>query len=342
MKQVTIKEVARLAGSSPATVSRVLNASGPVAGSTRSRVESVMATLGYVPMFAARQMRGKAHAHTVAIIAHDFTNMYFHQLLGEMEPMFREAGMTFLVASVSGQEGTLADLVRSLKRRGVEGLIMSPLESAGDFSTELRVELAGYPVVLLDQTDSVRPLCTVRSDGCAALRDATRYLIESGHRAVGCIGPSLDIGSGQDRILGYRQALADAALRAPEEWVFRTSYTYFGGQEAGESFLALKRRPTAVAAASDLMAIGFMSAVMAAGVRVPDDLSVIGYDNIWLGEAFLPSLTTVAQDVPAMARAAIGALHALLNGETPGSVVLPTRMIVRESARRLGRRRICT
>ncbi len=337
-KPATIKDVARLANASPATVSRVLNASGPVAEETRSRIEGVIASLGYVPMFAAKQMRGRAAARTVAIIVNDFLNAYFHQLLAEMEPLFREAGMTFLVASVAGQEDTLPGLVRSLKRRGVSGIIMSPLQSVDELAADLRAELDGYPAVILDQTDRTGGVSSILSDGREALATAVRHLVSLGHRDIGCIGPSPDIGAGQDRIDGYRQAMAAAGLACRPDWLFGTAYTFAGGQAAGRALLALDRFPTAVVAASDLMALGFMAAVARGGVRIPDDLSVVGYDNLWLGEAFDPALTTVAQDVPTIARAALSSLHAQLTGRRQTSAVIPTRLIVRGSTAPIARK----
>lgn len=330
-KPATIKDVARLAKASPATVSRVLNASGPVADETRSRVETVISSLGYVPMFAAKQMRGRAAARTVAIIVNDFLNAYFHQFLAEMEPLFREAGMTFLVASLAGQDDTLPGLVRSLKRRGVGGIIMSPLQAVDELDTDLRAELDGYPAVILDQTDSAGGVCSIRSDGRDALATAVRHLVGLGHRDIGCIGPSPDISAGQDRISGYRQAMADAGLACRTEWLFGTTYTFAGGQAAGHALLALKHRPSAVVAASDLMALGFMAAAMRGEVRVPEHLSVIGYDNLWLGEVFDPPLTTVSQDIPTIARAALSALHAQLTGRRPTSAIVPTHLIIRGS-----------
>lgn len=338
-KQATIKDVARLANASPATVSRVLNASGPVAEQTRSRIEDVIASLGYVPMFAARQMRGRAASRTVAIIVNDFLNAYFHQLLAEMEPLFREAGMNFLVASLAGQEDTLPGLVRSLKRRGVSGVIMSPLQSVDALAPDLRAELDGYPAVILDQSDLTGGVASIRSDGREAMVTAVRHLVEIGHREIGCVGPSTEIGSGQDRIEGYRQAMAEAGLDCRPEWIFGTTYTFAGGQSVGRALLALDRRPTALVAASDLMALGFMATALRGGLRIPDDLSIVGYDNLWLDEAFDPALTTVAQDVPTIARAALSALHAQLTGRRPTSAIVPTRLIVRGSTAPLIHRR---
>ncbi len=327
----TIRDVARLAKASPATVSRVLNSSGPVAAETRMRVENVISSLGYVPMFAAKQMRGKAGARTVAVIVNDFLNAYFHQFLAEIEPLFREAGMTFLVTSIAGQTEPLPDLVRSLKRRGIAGIVMSPLQAVDAIADALRDELDGYPAVILDQLDRGGAVCCVQSDGRKALATAVRHLVELGHRRIGCIGPLAEIDAGQNRIAGYREALAEAGLSGRDEWLFRCSYTFAGGQSAGRRFLELGRRPTAVVAASDLMALGFMASVARGGVHVPEDLSVVGYDNLWLAETFEPALTTVAQDIPAIARAAIVALHAQLSGRRPASSVVPTRLIVRGS-----------
>lgn len=268
----------------------------------------------------------------MAIIVNDFLNAYFHQLLAEMEPLFREAGMTFLVASLSGQEDTLPGLVRGLKRRGVSGVIMSPLQSVDELAPALRTELDGYPAVILDQTDTTGGVCSIRSDGRQALTTAVRYLASIGHRDIGCVGPLSSIGAGQYRIEGYREAMADIGLPCRPEWLFGAAYTFAGGQAAGRALLALERRPTAVVAASDLMALGLMAAAMRGGVKVPEDLSVMGYDNLWLSEAFNPALTNIAQDVPAIARAALTALHAQLTGRHPPSAIVPTRLIVRKSA----------
>lgn len=330
-KPVTIRDVAKLANASPATVSRVLNSSGPVAHETRSRIEQVIASLDYVPMLAARQMRAEVRARTIAIVVNDFLNAYFHQLLAEMEPLFRQAGMTFIVASISGQEDSLPGLVRTLKRRGAGGIIMSPLQSVEELDADLRDELAGYPAVLLDQTDATGGVCSVRSDGPAALMTAVHHLVELGHRDIACVGPAPGIGSGQDRVDGYRRAMAEAGLICRAEWILRSPYTFAGGQAAGRALLALERRPTAVVTASDLMAIGLMATAARGGMRVPEDLSIVGYDNLWIGEAFDPALTTVAQDIPAIARTALTALHTQITGRHAASTIVPTRLLIRGS-----------
>jgi DNA-binding LacI/PurR family transcriptional regulator len=329
-RRSTIYDVARAAGVSTTTVSRVLNGRPDVAEATRARVQRVVAELGYARASSSR--RGPAEAaHYVTIIAHFLDNEYIGAIVRGILDQLDPSSYQTVVHLTAEQRAREAEYVRIARSTGSDGLLMvTPCLREAELA-----DLAGHdtPFVMIDAyPDSSEALC-VRATNWQGMRDGVSYLIELGHRRIGLI-----LGQRGDRITearehGYRSALSEAGLPFEPSLVVDGSYNAPSGFRAALALLALEPRPTAIVASNDLMALGTMEAARVRDLAVPHDLSVMGYDDLPLAAHTHPPLTTIHQPLYDMGRMAAQMLVDLAAKRDPVSrqVELPTRLIVRGS-----------
>jgi LacI family transcriptional regulator len=326
----TIREVAGRAGVSPTTVSHVVNATRFVSHEIRTRVKEAMAELGYHPNAVARSLR-RGRTHTLGLILPDSANPYFAELGRGIEAAAFGRDHSVVLCNTEGEELRERVYVDLLTRRQVDGLLYVPAGSRVDVLRDLLRQ--PLPVVLVDRDLPGAPIDVVLSDKRSGAYLATRHLIALGHRRIGCIGgPSSLLMSGQ-RLQGYRDALAEAAIPVDEGLVLRGDYHPQSGWAAARSLLASPVPPTAIFAANDLMAIGVLRAAGELGRRVPDDLAVVGFDDIELASYTTPPLTTVSQSASEVGRAAVEILLQRLAdpARPPVRRTLETRLVVRAS-----------
>ena len=335
-KRPTQADVARLAAVSQPVVSYVLsdNPLASVAPATRRRVLEAIAQLGYVPDATARSLRTRKTS-TIAGIIPDITNPFYPAFERGIQDVAERHGYDLIVANTDGDPEKEARCLRSALQGRVDGLI-------GVFFhvsvTELRPLLERpMPVVRLEAAPKLAgplPLDNLCVDNAAAARDAVAYLIGRGHRTIGMI-------AGRDgpraaRVRGYRRALAEHDLPADDRLIVEGDFRKGGGERATRELLARTPRPTAIFAANDVMAMGALIAVRAAGLRVPADVAVVGFDDIFAAKLVSPPLTTVAQFPERLGRRAAELLLERLDGRAPAdggrSEELPYELIVRESA----------
>lgn len=328
-KAISISAVAEQAGVSIATVSRVINASKPVSTDTRERVEAAVAALGYrTNPFARGLMRGESRL--LLVLVPDFANPFYSETIKGVESVVRRHGYNIVLGGAPDAHSPDQTSLDALYNRLVDGVIS--LANFHDLQPLAR-ELPKLPWVSCSEfiEDSGLPHASI-DHGQAAL-DAVQYLINRGHRRIALLGADESYLWARQRHAGYEAALKRAGLTLDPQLVRIARGTdYSLGMEAAGALLALESPPSAVFAVSDTLAIGAIKAFRRAGRRVPDDIAVVGFDNIPLSQMFEPALTTIAQPMFELGAAAAKLLLERLAGGHPQSRTLQHALVVRESA----------
>jgi LacI family transcriptional regulator len=325
-QRVTISDVARTAGVSVATVSKVLNGRYGVAQATSARVLAVIDELGYESSLVARSLRSH-RTHVIGILVAEF-EPFSAEILKGAAAAVSDAGYELLAYTGGRQSGGTGWERRYLSRLSgtlIDGAVLvTPTVVDAD---------AGVPVVAVDPHTGPTGPPTVDSDNLAGAVIATRHLLDLGHRRIGFVAGRPDLESSRLREAGYRQALTEAGIAVDEDLIRVGDYKMESARGPVAELLALPDRPTAVFAANDLTAIAAIEVARQSGLAVPGGLSVIGFDDVPEAAAATPPLTTVRQPIQQMGAAAVTMLVALLDGQTPGSthVRLPTTLVVRGS-----------
>jgi len=334
------EDVARLAGVSRATVSRALNGSTRVNAETRARVESAVASLGYEPDQAARNLVGQ-RSRTIAVgfFANQMWGLsqlgdpghYFYlDVLRAIEHETAVAGYDLLIPS--RPDSPASDrYIRGLRSRRVAGVLM-----VGCPVNDRRIPAlldSGIPTVFIDAVARGARATYVKSDNVAGERQLTEYLIALGHRRIALVTGRTADPAGGDRLAGFRQALAKAGIGEDAGLIRQTDWTTVAAYRETLSLLEHGSAATAILAESDMMAIGVLRALHERGLKVPGDISVAGFDDINLSAFTTPALTTVHQDQAGLGAAAVRVLVDLLAGPESATepVVLPIRLVVRDS-----------
>jgi LacI family transcriptional regulator len=325
----TIRDVATRAGVSTATVSRVLAGIGTARPETRERVAEAARELDYRPSGIARSLKLRT-TRTLGLIVTDIENPYFPQLVRVIEDAARADGYAVLLCNADDDPDREAGYLDLLVERRVDGIIIA----ASGLGSHHREWLAGtpLPVVLVNTVAEGVPLPAIVSDNRAGGRLAVEHLLELGHRRIGHVTAAPRNVDAPDRLAGARDAIAgdggELVVASGEPGVV-------GGERAMRDLLERSARLTAVFAYNDLMAIGAMRAIRAQGRRVPEDVSVVGFDDVDLAAYVDPSLTTIAQSTAEMGRWAFDTLAGLLAAsgrrDPPEVVRLPVRLEVRRS-----------
>jgi len=291
---ITIKDVAQHAGVSVTTVSHVVNGTRFVSPAAQARVQAAITALRYVPSALARSLKSN-RTHTVGMMIPNNSNPYFAEIIRGIEDSCYAAGFSVILCNSDDDPHKQATYVRLLSEKQVDGLIV--LSSGSDAGLLQSLRSATMPLVLVDREIEglESDLVEVNHESGGVL--ATEHLLQLGHRRIACIAGPAGLSSARERVQGYRQALARAGLAVDETLLRHADFTSAGGFDAMTSLLARPgpHRPTAVFASNDLMAIGALCAVASQGLRMPQDLSVIGFDDIALAAHSNPPLTTIAQ-----------------------------------------------
>jgi len=328
--RLTISDIARMAGVSKKTVSRVINRSPELNPDTRKRVDELIAALGYIPNPQARALasghnfliglvHGNPNAQTVMNVQH-----------GMLEAL-RGTEFEMVVRPIQGRSPTLLDDLRAfIERQRLFGLVLMPPLSEDDAVAALCRE-TGCRYARLGPSGPDAPDDMVTSNDRAAVREATDYLISLGHRAIALVEGPEDFRSARERRAGFEQALAEAGIALPQSMVAKGDYRFETGLLAGERLLSLTPRPTAIFCCNDEMAAGVIHAAGRLGLDVPGDLSVIGFDDTPTAAHVWPPLTTVRWPIVTMARAATLRLIAANDRDADSALLFPSTLIHRAS-----------
>ncbi len=309
----TIKEVSKLARVSPATVSRVLNGTTPVAGGTRRRVIEAVAALGYKPNAFARGLATN-RSGGLGITLNEISSPFSGALVAGVEQVAREAGLHLMVSSGFADRDLERSSIDFLLERRCDGLVVQAEGLDDDALIEL-VRNGPAPVVVFGRTIAEIAASCVTMDNELGGELGTRYLLEHGHRHIGHISGPLSFPDARDRLHGYRRALEAAGVAFDERYVVESTFQEEGGGQAAQRLIQRAPELTAIFASNDQMAAGAMRALREVGLEIPHDVSVVGYDDVFLARYLSPALTTVRQPLVEMGRAAAHALLARLRGE---------------------------
>ncbi|GGR59056.1 LacI family transcriptional regulator [Deinococcus seoulensis] len=326
---VTLSEIAARCGVSAMTVSNVLNNRGKVSQATREQVLTVARQMGYVPNVLARGLKsGRTQVLGLVLPALDPVSVEIAQ---GVQAALSEARYDMLLYTTSADAGRERERVTALSQGLSDGLLIAmPRAAAADVQI---FERSRVPVVLINYNGPDTRLPTVLADNFVPARQATEYLLGLGHRRIGFITGDAGSGQSHERLRGYRAALEHAGLAVDEHLVRTGDFTQVRGFAAAAELLALPERPTAIFAANDFSAVGAMEAARHLGLRIPEDVSVVGFDDIPLASQVFPPLTTVRHPFRALGEGAAQLLLSILDGKAvpAGPVNLASELVVRGS-----------
>lgn len=329
----TINDVARLAGVSKKTVSRVINRSPLLNADTRAKVEAVIADLGYVPNSQARALALRRN-FLIGLI-HDNPNAQtvMHVQTGVLEAI-RDTEFELIVRPIDrGSSTMLADVRNFLERQRLYGVLILPPVSENEMLAELCREV-GCRYVRMGSVALDKPEHMVASNDAEVVTEAINHLISLGHRRIGLIAGPHGFRSARERRKGFEDALSAAGIRLPRSLIAEGNYTFETGLAAADRLLDLSPRPTAIFASNDEMGAGVLHAARKRGMTVPDDLSIIGFDDTAISAHIWPPMTTVHWPIISMARSAALKLLADFFGDnlaTEEPSLFPSTLIHRAS-----------
>jgi len=330
---ITIYDVAREAGVSMATVSRVVNGNPNVKPATRKKVLDVIRQLGYRPNAVARGLASKKTT-TVGVVIPDISNTFYAELTRGIEDIATMYHYNIILSNSDLKKEKEIQLIETLLEKQVDGLLF-----LGGEITDTHREIfhaTPVPIVLAATRDEKREMPYVTIDQIQASKEATSILIHEGHKQIALIGgPLTDLVNGYPRYLGYKEALAEHGLPFEEQFVRLGDYRYKSGYQTAKELLESNPEVTAIFAASDEMAVGAIHAALDLGWKIPEDLSIIGFENIPLASQVRPLLSTVGVPMYDIGAVAMRLLTKYMNDEPveTGQVYLQYSMELRDSTR---------
>jgi LacI family transcriptional regulator len=330
----TIREVAESAGVSYATVSHVINNTRLVSRETRERVLTAMEQLNYRPNALARSLR-QGKTNTIGLVLPDSANPFFAEISRGIEDEAFKKGYSVFLCNTELDIQRELFYVDVLSKKQVDGIIFV---AAGDQADSLDFLLRrNMPVVMIDRDVPNVEVDAVLTDHQLGGFLATHHLIELGHKRIACIAGPSSITPSAERITGYRKAIEEAGIPYDTNLIIRGDYHAQSGMEITHSILKMNPRPTAIFALNDLMALGALRAAAEADCSVPDDLAVVGYDDLEIARFTNPPLTTISQPKKAIGAQAINLLVDRISHKSrpPSRLVLPPELVVRRSTQSL-------
>ncbi len=334
-QRFTIKDVARLAQVSPATVSLALAGNPTVAAATRERVREAAQRLNYVPNRVAQSLQSQRTSAVALVIPHSaehvFSHPYFMGVLRGIVDVLNRHDYTLVLSTASSEAAEATAYLKVLNSRQADGIIVA--SAAIDDPHVHSLIHGGYPFVYLGRYLGNARVPAVGIDDVGGARLATEHLLRHGARRIAHLSGPAGHQSAIDRMNGYGEALQYTGIPRDEALVSAGDYTEDSGYEGMARLLAAGALPDGVFAANDEMAFGALRALHAAGLRVPEDVALIGFDNIRLAEVVTPSLTTIHQPLDQLGHTAAEHLLCQLQGATPEpvQVLLPTHVVMRQS-----------
>jgi LacI family transcriptional regulator len=325
-----MRDVSERAGVSKTTVSHVINNTRFVEEETKQRVVQAIAELGYRPSVVARSLTTN-RTETVGVIVSDASNYFFAEVLRGIEDVLMPEDYALLVCNTAEILEREAHYLDILMRQRVDGIIAAATSQRWDILTE--VEIQHIPVVFVDRVFEGLGGPFVGVDNRRGAYLGTSHLIECGHRRIGILAGFQRLSTMRERLDGFRQALQEHDVPLPEEWVVTSILSIEGGYEAMRQLLTLPKRPTAVFINNNLLSLGALMAIKQVGLRCPEDVSVVGFDDHPWAVVSDPPLTVVRQPAQQLGQVAAQILLGLINGEQPpeSRTILDCELISRQS-----------
>ncbi|MBL8153103.1 MAG: LacI family DNA-binding transcriptional regulator [Anaerolineae bacterium] len=328
----TIQDVAKRAGVAPITVSRVLNHTGYIREETRQKVEAAIAELGYVPNSLARGLRIK-QTKTIGLVLTDITNPFFTILARGVEDVASQAGFNVFLCNTDESESKQMGYLTALLQKRVDGILMVP---AG--STTVPVDLIrdhGAEVVVIDRRLPTSQVDVIRCESIDSSYRLVSHLLELGHVRITILTGPRGVSTAEDRLSGYKAALVDAGVEIDDALIHYGRFTQESGYEMAQKAMRYLPMPTAMFTANNFIAIGAVKAVQEAGLQIPEDISIVTFDDLPNSLVINPFFTAIRQPSYEMGHSAAELLLARLSGGEMGpyrEIILPTEFLVRASS----------
>ncbi len=327
---MNINEIAKHAGVSTATVSRTINGSGKVKPETAEKVWQVVRSMGYHPSSHAQAL-ASGKSQLIGLIISDITNPFFPELVRSFEEISLQNGFEVIVANTGYDSSRMAHSVRRMIQRKTEGVAVMTSEMEPALVNQL--EKQHMPVVFLDTGRKGAHASNIKVDYGMGIMEAMAHIVGLGHRRIGYIGGPLKYASARARRREFLKCLQEYDLLMNEDHIQRGNFKIDGGEAAMECLLRLADCPTAVLAANDLSAIGALHAAVRGGLKVPEDISIIGFDDIDFCQLTQPPLTTIRLSRQHLSEKAFDALASIIHGKSQRGrqYKVETRLIIRGS-----------
>lgn len=323
-------DIAREAGVSIATVSKAIHNTGRMSEETRKKILTIIQDMNFRPNMIGSALRSKS-TYTVGLLIPDLSNPFSGEIARSVEERGKELGYSVVMCNTDNDSEKEAWYISVLNQKSVDGII----SASGFQNEEILKDLVEqkFPIALITRDSKTLAIDTVTVDDFLGGYKATSYLIGLGHTKIGTV--VLDIDSGRERLRGYKHALAESGMACDERIIVSSGFTKEDGKEAAFKLLDSPEPPTAIVAGNDLLAIGVMLAAKERGITIPDQLSVIGYDNTILAEITTPSLTTINQPISEMGRQVMDLLFQEITGakKLKKRIVMAPELVIRESVK---------
>ena len=331
---VTIIDVAAEAGVSYGTVSRVINNDDHVKPETREKVRQAMERLGYVVNRQARRLAGGS-SNTIGVLVPDLGTSYIGEIMRGIDAELGLSDFDLMLYTTHRTASKEANFIANLTRGMVEGLLLVLPRNPSDYLGLLTSR--NFPFVLIDHQGTGEQCAAVGATNWQGSYQAIKYLLEAGHTRIGFITGAMDLACSVDRLDGYHAALRTYHIPVDPDLIVKGDFFQPSGYSGANRLLALHEPPTAIFASNDVMAMGALDAVRESGLRVPEDISLVGFDDIPQASLVHPALTTVRQPLEQMGRIATQMLLDMLNnpGKKINRIELPTELIIRDTCRQL-------
>ncbi len=331
-KRMNIRDIARIAKVSVATVSRTINRVATVDPKIAKRVLDVIDKHDYFPNTQARALVS-GRSWILGLIVSEITNPFFPELIEGFEEIAVQHGYEILMASTSYDLKRMSRCIRRILERKVDGVAIMTFGMEEAFTDQL-IE-RNVPLVLIDIGLNRPKVSVLKVDYHQGIRQGVQHLAALGHRNIAFVTGPMHLHSAQSRKTAFYLSLKECGIKPNPAWILEGDHTLEGGIKAAELLIGAEDMPTAVMCSNDMTAIGVLHQVYRAGLRVPNDISVIGFDDIHIAEVMIPPLTTIEMSRFEIARCAVAALRAQIEGVQPATesseYTIPTKLIVRQS-----------
>ena len=327
----TMKDIARLAGVSTSTVSHVINKSRFVSDEIAERVNNAAQQLNYAPSALARSLKMN-RTKTIGMLVTTSTNPFFGEVVKGVERSCYHQGYNLILCNTEGDNQRMKASINTLLQKRVDGLLLMCSTLEGE-RLDVFDRYPDIPIVVMDWGPILFVSDKIQDNSLQGGYMAAKHLIECGHKEIGCITGPLIRHQAQMRYEGYKRALAEAGIAINPDWIVESDFECEGGYQAFEKLYQRGKLPSALFVSNDMMAMGVIQAASQRGLRVPDDLSLIGYDDVHIAKFMTPALTTIHQPKYRLGKAAIDTLlYRLENPDTTAQVVqLEPTLVVRSS-----------
>jgi DNA-binding LacI/PurR family transcriptional regulator len=333
---VTIIDVAKKAGVSPSTVSRVISNHPRISVNTAAKVKVIMEELGYHPNVMAKSLVSKT-SNTIGIILPKpaeelFLNLFFAEVIRGIVTQSTRSGFDLMLTTGATEQEELEAMTKLVKGRRVDGIILLYSRRNDPLIAFLRKQ--EFPFVLIGRSEDAPDILSVDNNNVQAAYDATQHLIAQGHKRIGFVSGPPNLIVSKDRLEGYLQALKEAGLKGNPEWIVEGEFLQESGYRAMSFFMSLPERPTALVAVDDIVAFGVLRGLTELGFRVPHDLSLVGFNNISMSELATPPISSIDIGIYQLGYTASQTLIRSVKGEAihQNHQIIPHRLVVRESS----------